>query len=185
MSPGEPKGTSLFEASGAGFALGRAAVATGSSSLSETLCRPGVDVGCSSLFPSVRSGEAVEESAPAIPHYLEPEQFQHLARVLDRPLFRIAVMSLLPKDVLASWQFSEDDTLLKWSRKPVLVSIKLDGVDDARLAALKKAGFELVATNEANGIVVGRATARQLADIGLLKGVLRVVPTSIQADAGS
>lgn len=125
--------------------------------------------------------DAATSDDPAQPtELLEEEQIGRLVLVLDRPLFRLAVRSLLlEKDPTANIELVAEERYLDDDGR-ILVAIKLDTTDAARIDALKALGFKLVATNDVTGVVVGNTTERSLIDIGLLEGVLRVIPTEIE-----
>ena len=135
------------------------------------------DVGRDEMFGS--SGEPLDDADEQV-ELLSEEQIGHLVRVLDRPLFRLAVRSLLlEKDptlnikLVAEERYLDDEGL-------VLVAIKLDEVDSDRIEALKKLGLQILAINEETDVVVGLTSDRVLLDIGLLDDVLRVVPTEMK-----
>lgn len=125
--------------------------------------------------------DAATSDDPAEPtELLKEEQIGRLVLVLDRPLFRLAVRSLLlEKDPTANIELVAEERYLDDDGR-ILVAIKLDTTDAARIDALKALGFKLVATNDVTGVVVGNTTERSLIDIGLLEGVLRVIPTEIE-----
>jgi hypothetical protein len=172
---------------GGGGIRTRSGLGAGKSSVAESVASDAEIHGDSDQAPEDdASSERTEESVetPALPRFLEPEQFQHLARVLDRPLFRLAVLSILPEELSAAVRLGDEKSLVE-ANGTVLVSIKLDAIDDARLAELKKAGFKVLGVNKETRILAGRATPRQLVDIGLLDGVLRIVPTRVKAETSS
>ena len=127
---------------------------------------------------------AIEQSAMKAPQYLTAEEFKTLGRVLDRPLFRLAVRALLPEKLAQSIQLTTEEMFID-SSGTVLVSIKLDPADESQLTELKANGFKLVGINNKTGIAVGRVTPRQLAAIGLLDGVRRIVPTNLEFESSS
>jgi hypothetical protein len=133
------------------------------------------------LWFQQEGGSNEENSVPTDQEeILDEDQVEHLARVLDRPLFRIAVRALLMEhDPEFSLVLVEEQRYIDAEGK-VLVAIKLDMVDAARIDALKAMGLHLIATNDATRVVVGMATDRALIDIGLLDGVLRVIPTDLE-----
>ena len=124
------------------------------------------------------------EAEDANPRYLEPEQFQHLARVLERPLFRLAVRSLLPEDLASNIMLTKEEGLLDEQGR-ILVSIKVADTDRDMLDSLAGAGFIVSGTNSDDGILVGSATPKELADIGLIDGVLRIVHTRMDRPDGT
>ena len=131
-----------------------------------------------------RKEKAEAEAEDANPRYLEPEQFQHLARVLERPLFRLAVRSLLPEDLASNIMLTKEEGLLDEQGR-ILVSIKVADTDQDMLDSLAGAGFIVSGTNSDDGILVGSATPKELADIGLIDGVLRIVHTRMDRPDGT
>ena len=132
--------------------------------------------------PAVPMPEAaVEESAVTEKRSIDREQFARLVRILDRPLFRIAVRTLLSKEDQDSLTLAGADSLTDESGR-IMVSIKVDEVDPEILQALEATGFDLSGSNETTDVVVGHASPEQLIDIGLLDGILRVVPASMRPE---
>ena len=123
--------------------------------------------------------ESVQEVPPAPPVYLSKEDFAQLARVLDRVLFRLAVASVLPEELAGQLQLTEERKVLD-KNGFVLVSIKLKSLSATQRKAIEAAGLQVVAQNAKTSILVGRATPASLLKIGLLKNVLRVIPTQIK-----
>ena len=126
--------------------------------------------------------EAALEDSPAIEmRSIDREQFARLVRILDRPLFRIAVRTLLSKEDRDSLTLAGADRLTDESGR-IMVSIKVDEVNPEILQALEATGFDLSGSNETTDVVVGHASPEQLVDIGLLDDVLRVVPASMRPE---
>ena len=126
--------------------------------------------------------EAALEDSPVIEmRSIDREQFARLVRILDRPLFRIAVRTLLSKEDRDSLTLAGADRLTDESGR-IMVSIKVDDVNPEILQALEATGFDLSGSNETTDVVVGHASPEQLVDIGLLDDVLRVVPASMRPE---
>jgi hypothetical protein len=126
--------------------------------------------------------EAALEDSPVIEmRSIDREQFARLVRILDRPLFRIAVRTLLSKEDRDSLTLAGAGRLTDESGR-IMVSIKVDEVNPEILQALEATGFDLSGSNETTDVVVGHASPEQLVDIGLLDDVLRVVPASMRPE---
>ena len=123
---------------------------------------------------------AVEQEAEVEKRALERDQFARLAITLDRPLLRLAVRSVLPADELKYFKLDAEERYLD-ADGTITVSIKVDDANQAMLDALEKAGLQLSGINKASGVVAGTVTPDKLVAIGLLDGVLRVVPTSMKS----
>ena len=121
----------------------------------------------------------MEDSSEPV-EVLGADQIGRLVQVLDRPLFRLAVRALLLErdpsldiDLTAGERNLDDEGM-------ILVAIKVDAVDAKSIETLTKLGLRILAANEDTQVIVGMTTDRSLIEIGLLDGVLRVVPTEMK-----
>jgi uncharacterized membrane protein YgcG len=121
----------------------------------------------------------MEDSSEPV-EVLGADQIGRLVQVLDRPLFRLAVRALLlERDPSLDIDLTAGERNLDDEGK-ILVAIKVDAVDAKSIETLTKLGLRILATNEDTQVIVGMTTDRSLIEIGLLDGVLRVVPTEMK-----
>ena len=121
----------------------------------------------------------MEDSSEPV-EVLGADQIGRLVQVLDRPLFRLAVRALLlERDPSLDIDLTAGERNLDDEGR-ILVAIKVDAVDAKSIETLTKLGLRILATNEDTQVIVGMTTDRSLIEIGLLDGVLRVVPTEMK-----
>ena len=114
-----------------------------------------------------------EESA------IERTQFARLVRVLDRPLFRLAALTILDETEASNIDLGAERMLIG-SDGMVLVSIKIDREEDGIMNRLQESGLEIIGSDSTGSFILGRVSVDDLIGLGLSDGVLRVVPTTMK-----
>jgi len=123
------------------------------------------------------SGEADIDSDDS-DRKMDRRRMERLVRVLDRSLFRLAVREALETHEASGIDLGIEEMLID-SDGMIMVSIRIDpdlgGVEDR----LRASGLVVTGSDSGKSLVIGRVSVESLASIGLLDGVLRVVPTTI------
>ena len=125
--------------------------------------------------------DAAMQAESGVPFkFLGEAEIGQLVRVLDRPLFRLAVRAmLLEQEPDLMIDLTDEERFLD-EQGGIMVAIKLEELDAEISEYLGMMGLRIIASNQETNVIVGVSSDRSLVDIGLLDGVLRVVPTEMQ-----